>query len=566
MIDLVYVTYNSEKWIENCIKSIVKSDYDKKEIHIVIVDNASIDKTRSILEEMKRRYENLFGEIEIVQNVKNEGFGRANNIGFKRCVSDIVCFINIDTELAEDAFKQLEQEIADSDEKTALWEFRQYPFEHPKIYDPLTGETGWASGAAFAVRRKVFEEVNGFDERIFLYVEDVDLSWRIRWAGYRLKYVPNVKIIHYSYENGVTLKMDQYVYGVINNILLRYRYGTFRDICWGHLIFFREILHQEVMAGAKKKLVLEYIRHYKKIFHFFQHGKYKKNRGEFFPSFIHTDYSINRQGAFYKSSMFDSSSDFDKKPLVSILVRTCQRPDVLRESLLSIQKQTYKNLEVIVVEDGENCAEEMIRTEFSKLKIHYLATGTKVGRSKAGNIAMQKASGKYLNFLDDDDLFFADHVEVLAAALEHSEKKAAYAIGLETSIVVESKKPYQYQIKTSRTAYQQGFDRVMLCHHNYIPIQCMMFQKELFLSYGGLDESVDALEDWDLWVRYSMYTDFIFVEKTTSVYRVPYEKSISQIRQKQLDDALAGMREKHKSYKQLIDVKTIAELYEKTIM
>ena len=89
-----------------------------------------------------------------------------------------------------------------------------------------------------------------------------------------------------------------------------------------------------------------------------------------------------------------------------------------------------------------------------------------------------------------------------------------------------------------------------------------MFEKALFEEHGGLDETVDALEDWDMWVRYSLYTDFAFVLKTTSMYRVPAVKNINEKRQKELDNALILMREKHKQYIQKISVAEIAEMYE----
>ena len=89
-----------------------------------------------------------------------------------------------------------------------------------------------------------------------------------------------------------------------------------------------------------------------------------------------------------------------------------------------------------------------------------------------------------------------------------------------------------------------------------------MFEKELFEQYGGLDESLDALEDWDLWVRYSLHTDFDTVEKTTSLYRVPYVREMNEKRQKDLDDALVRVREKHKSYMQQISVYDVAMMYQ----
>ena len=103
----------------------------------------------------------------------------------------------------------------------------------------------------------------------------------------------------------------------------------------------------------------------------------------------------------------------------------------------------------------------------------------------------------------------------------------------------------------------------MLCHHNYIPIQTIMFEKKLFEEYGGLDESLDALEDWDLWVRYSLHTDFTCIKKTTSIYRVPYNRKENEKRQKALDEALIVVRNKHKDYIQRISVYDIAVMYER---
>ena len=198
------------------------------------------------------------------------------------------------------------------------------------------------------------------------------------------------------------------------------------------------------------------------------------------------------------------------------------------------------------------------------MNIRYQATGEKVGRSKAGNIAITNAKGKYINFLDDDDVFYADHIEVLVKTLERNPgKRAAYAFAFATPIVIQSRSPYRYKLKDYQGIHHQGFDKIMLCHHNYIPIECIMFEKSLFEEYGGLDESLDALEDWDLWVRYSMHTDYAWIEKTTSQYRIPYDQTIDAKRQKELDDALKVVREKHKGYAASLSAFDLCRLFEK---
>ena len=555
-MDIVYVSYNSEKWIEKCFASLLRSDYDLKLVKIYVVDNGSTDHTVDRLQEAKGMLQSRIGGFEIIESKENLGFGRGNNLGFSKGSSDIVCFFNIDTEVLDNTLSELMKAVEQSKEEVAMWELRQFPYEHPKHYDPVTMEGLWSSGAAFAMRREIYQKLGGFDEKIFMYAEDVDLSWRLRSFGYKIHYVPEAVIMHYSYEEAGAVKPNQHVFGVINNLMLRYRFGNPGDILKGHLKFWFLMGVPSAFPHSKRMLLKEYARHFARIPYFLPGKKCGKNR-DFSAQFLGWDYSPCREGGYYFNEFLSET------PKVSVIVRTCGRPSVLRETLISLRHQTYPNIEVVVVEDGENISEKMIREEFSDLNLVYQATGKKVGRSRAGNLAMEKASGKYLNFLDDDDLFYADHVEVLVSQLIKGTNRAAYAFGFETPIRVISKDPYQYTVKRYNAVHKQEFDKATLCHHNYLPIQTIMFEKSLFEEYGGLDESLDALEDWDLWVRYSLHTDFTCVKKTTSIYRVPQNRKINAERQKALDEALIVVRNKHKGYIQTISAYEIAMAYEK---
>jgi len=191
-IDIIIITYNSIKWISNCLKSISKSSYPKEKISVIIVDNSSSDGTCEMLDD----YNSCFGSFELIRNGKNLGFGKANNIGARHAISDCLLFLNPDTEIHEDAMKEL-MFCFESDEKDiALWELRQFPYEHPKCYNPVTLESSWSSAAACMVRKSAFTEIGGFDENIFMYCEDVDLSWRLKANGYKLKYVPKAIVYH----------------------------------------------------------------------------------------------------------------------------------------------------------------------------------------------------------------------------------------------------------------------------------------------------------------------------------------------------------------------------------
>ena len=541
--DIIIVTYNSKKCMDNCINSIEnQKDFELKDINLYIIDNGSKDGTIDYIEERAKKTK--LGKIELVITGENLGFGKANNYGFQKGNSEYVFFLNPDTELLEDTIKQIKQGIEESSEEFAMWECRQKPYEHPKIYNILTGETTWASGACFIVKREVFKQVGGFDKKIFMYAEDVDLSWNIRLHGYKIKYLPKAVVVHYCYKEAGEIKPVQYYNSIINNLNLRRKYGSLRQkIAW-YKHFINVLKSDTPFKTAKRNLVKAYFKNLKFIGHFTNWRRKLENKQDFKnfePKFVYFDYECVRLGDFEPIE-----TQLKEQPLVSILVRTCGRPNVLREALISIRNQTYSNIEIVIVEDGKNISEEMIKNEFSDLKIIYKATGKKQGRCKVGNLAMQLANGKYLNFLDDDDLFFADHVEILVQSFQkHPEYKIAYTTSFETRIEVKQREPkYEYIEESRDIVHNKPFSRVRLLEVNTFPIQAVMFEKEIFEKYGGLDEELENLEDWEMWQRFSTENTFLYVPKTTSLYRVPAKQKKYKERQCELNSYYEKAKEK----------------------
>ncbi len=97
----------------------------------------------------------------------------------------------------------------------------------------------------------------------------------------------------------------------------------------------------------------------------------------------------------------------------------------------------------------------------------------------------------------------------------------------------------EYEETMHATVHRQPFDRITLWHHNYLPIQAVLFHRSLYERHGGFAEDMDQLEDWNLWTRYTLEDDFVLVEKTTSKYRVPAETRGAAERQALLDRAYA---------------------------
>jgi glycosyltransferase involved in cell wall biosynthesis len=258
------------------------------------------------------------------------------------------------------------------------------------------------------------------------------------------------------------------------------------------------------------------------------------------------DYALARAGAFYR---YVQPSTAENLPLVSVIVRTMPgRSGKLTEALASLLAQTYAHIELVLVEDGGSTAQEKVKGLKSTSRfanIIYLPL-PKSGRCVAGNAALQAATGQLVCFLDDDDLLYAEHIEVLTQEwIKNPTLGAVYGLAYQVRTRIISHEPWEYQDVEHSLIYQQSFNRALLWHHNYLPIQTVLFQRSLYLQYGGFDTDLDNLEDWNLWVRYSLENDFLMVPKVTSLYRVPAVAQLATDRQHVLDDYYAKAQDKH---------------------
>ncbi len=226
MVSIIIVTYNSEKFIEKCIKSI-KGKTKDIEYEIIIVDNNSSDRTVKIIYEK-------FPEIRLIRNKKNRGFASANNTAIKRANGEFIFFLNPDTILENNAVKILHDFLLKEKnagvvgaklvyfDNSLQLSCRTFPnfinvfFGRKSVFrilfpnNPITKkymltnldykeiqEIDWLMGAAMMVRKDLLEEVGLFDEDYFLFVEDTDLCYRIKKKGYRNFYNPFAIVKHY---------------------------------------------------------------------------------------------------------------------------------------------------------------------------------------------------------------------------------------------------------------------------------------------------------------------------------------------------------------------------------
>lgn len=133
------------------------------------------------------------------KEIKGEGFGFNHNVLFQlRNSNDPFIILNPDALPAPSSIDVLLNRYLNQKGKVAIVEGTQWPFAHPKEFDQVTLETPWASAAFCLVDGDFFRQIEGFDERYFMYLEDVDLSWNAWASGWKVLHEPKAGCFHFS--------------------------------------------------------------------------------------------------------------------------------------------------------------------------------------------------------------------------------------------------------------------------------------------------------------------------------------------------------------------------------
>jgi GT2 family glycosyltransferase len=241
-ITLSIVTYNSEKWLAAFFQSLFQQNLPCDQIALCVLDNGSTDNSFAWLSKQQAVLSQKFASLSLNQG-QNIGFGLGHNFNLALTTTPYFWVTNVDLEFEPDslttllATAQQDSSQALSNGSIAAWECRQKPYEHPKDYHPVTGETAWCSSACVLFKTDAIQAVKGYDPLLFLYGEDVELSYRLRRHGYKLKYVPKATVWHYTYEEAAQVKPQQFLGSTLANVLLRCRYGRRHEVIQGFIMF-----------------------------------------------------------------------------------------------------------------------------------------------------------------------------------------------------------------------------------------------------------------------------------------------------------------------------------------
>lgn len=201
-------------------------------------------------------------------------------------------------------------------------------------------------------------------------------------------------------------------------------------------------------------------------------------------------------------------------PLVSVILRTRDRPRKLADAVASIARSTYRAVEVVVVNDGGKPPSLPADFPFPIVLRERRETA---GQVAAANEGLDAASGDYVCFLDDDDLFFPEH---LAALVDRTLETARPVVYSDAAVgVYERAQDGEWHCVERRLPYSRDFDGTRLLVDNYIPFNTVLVERELANAIGPFDESLPFFEDWDFLIRLSARTPFEHLRQVTCEYR-----------------------------------------------
>ncbi len=227
--------------------------------------------------------------------------------------------------------------------------------------------------------------------------------------------------------------------------------------------------------------------------------------------------------------------------MISVVIPTHNRSDLIQRAVKSATNQTYNDIEVIVVSDGctDNTKEvvEVLIQEDKRIKFMEYAPAK--GGNVARNMGIAAAKGDYVAFLDDDDEWFIDKLEKQMDVFNMDAEIGLVYTGIK-AIYIKEQVSY-----ISRPIYSGDLSRIILLDNYIGTTSTVIMKSELLNSCGVFDNSFGAMQDYDLWTRICQKTKVgVVSEPLINYYNYPGNNQISQQTQK-YEDAFAYLSEKY---------------------
>ena len=227
-VSIIIVNYNGKHHLDPCLESLSKINYAN--IEIIIVDNNSTDDSVSFIS-------TNFPDLILIKLNKNKGFAEPNNIASKVATGDLLLFLNNDTIVTPSFLSELVKSIQQNPNVGICQSLLLKPDESIDssgdfidtlgvVYNSKTQiseirEISSARGASMMIKKNIFDQLEGFDEKFYFSFEDVDLSWRCWIAGYKILVIPKSIVYHLGGQTYQKVKNNMAFHGFKNQLSMK---------------------------------------------------------------------------------------------------------------------------------------------------------------------------------------------------------------------------------------------------------------------------------------------------------------------------------------------------------
>lgn len=236
-------------------------------------------------------------------------------------------------------------------------------------------------------------------------------------------------------------------------------------------------------------------------------------------------------------------------PKISVIIPTYNRAHLIGRSIKSVLNQTYQDFELIIVDDGSTDNTEEIVKNINDERIIYILHKENKGPSAARNTGIKASKGEFIAFQDSDDEWFPEKLTTHMDVFDNSPPE----VGVVYSGFFRIESNKKIYIPKDGVTKKEGRIHSELLKHNFIGTPAVLIKKQCFEKTKLFDESLPALEDWELWIELSHYYDFKYINKPLlNSYYTPNGVNMQQNRYKALEIILTNHLEDFNANKKIL--------------
>lgn len=478
-VSIVIPCYNQACFLEEAVESVVAQSFNDWEC--IIVNDGSPDDTSNVARKLIAAYPDKV--IRLVEK-DNGGLASARNAGIRVACGKYILPLDADDKLHPNFLKETVAILDTKPEYAIVYVDEQNFGNASHIHQKGVSELKTLMYVNIhdycsLYRRKVWQVAGGYSPAMYLGAEDWNFWVAAAKHGFKSYHLP----------------LPLFLYRNRESTMVAETMANIQEV-WAHIVFHHPELYdhnQRMQARANIEMMPP-----KNM------GKLDKVRQKHCTNTLLNFFAVTAENAAQLQPL-------SMQPLVTVVIPTKDRPELLKHALSSIMAQDYPTWEAIVVNDGGASIKNMV--ESLDPRIRCLELRESFRQVVAKNLALRISKGEIVCYLDDDDMYFPCHLSTVVDALKNSGTPFVYTDA--EYVLEELHGEDRVEKGRSRPYANIEYSKERLHVENFIPINTWGHRWNCLQKAGFFDESLTSLEDWELLLRFSRQFKLHHISKVT---------------------------------------------------